>query len=631
MTSRPSSKILAGALAGALVATGWVLVDLVVFATTGRPRNALDLVPASLVAIAIAGLAGGLLAPGIRAWAFVTLGALGASLAPLLIEQRFARHTIWLPRYVLLLLVAYALARLARRARRGTLPYMALALGAAACLAVSAYRSGWFAASIATAWAVLALACSAWLPARVRGLAAVACAVGFSFWVVPRVRHDLRPTRADLAPQTTRASGPSLVFLVLDTVRADHLAPYGYERATTPGLDAFVREHATLYTRCRSTAPFTLPAHGSMFTGLFPSEHHAARPGRSAHPLSAEARTLAERLRESGWQTAAVVANDTYLSPRFDMDRGFEHFDDRGGGTAFDYLALGQIGGGDVLRVGHLSHREAAEITDTALAWLDDDRRDGPFFLFLNYLDAHSPYFPSAAWSGAWEEARQPTDPLKPESDMRSLLYDRELAYLDHEVTRFLAGLEARGLLDQTCIVVTSDHGDDFLEHDIIEHCWGLYDSLIHVPLYVKPASGRRAPRIDEPISVADLYHLALRELGLDTEDVPRDVVAEWYPTLEFLEAYTLWVQRTGFDAEANRVAWCEGTTKWIVSSNGEVLAFDLVADPGERSPLPVDEARAEAARERARRWWAAHPLPKGEGLELDQRTLDQLEALGYG
>ena len=622
---------------GAFLALGWVTHDLVRYAVSNRPANALELLPSSLVAVAIAAVVGWFCGRGLRNWVLVAgLAALG-SVAPSLFDLELSRATIWIPRVAFLLACGFALTVVLRASfdrDRGTVRN-AFGLGLLLCIAKTAFRHG----QLEVSWLLLGLGFACLLIGLLRRppvrfaltLLAVLGAVGS---YAPRVLADLKPTRGDLPPVSPGASAgaPNLVFIVMDTVRADHLSAYGYERATTPQLERFAAEHATRYTNCRSTSPFTLPSHSSMFTGLFPSEHHAALPGISAIPLRTDVPTLAGRMRDAGFQTAAIVANDTYLNPIFGLDRGFEHFDDRAGGWTGKYLALGQLAGGDTLRIGHLNHREATEITDTALAWLDDDRREGPFFLFLNYLDAHSPYFPNDEHRGLFEDT-QPVDPMNPPGPMRQLLYDREIAYVDSQIGRLFDGLRERGLFDGTAVIVTADHGEDFLEHDIIEHCWNLYDSLVRVPLFLKPADGRREATNDQKISVAELYGLALRQVGLDAERSFPDhgFVGEWYPTDPISDGYTPWIERTGFDAEAHRVAWLEGDVKWIVSSSGEVLAFDLIEDPGEERPLEIDEAARGRALDRASSWWAARPLPEGDGSELDQDTKAQLEALGYG
>ena len=420
---------------------------------------------------------------------------------------------------------------------------------------------------------------------------------------------------------------------MLDTVRADRLHLYGHDRVTTPGLDAFVNEHATLYTRARSTSPFTLASHASLFTGLYPSEHGAHTITPSASPLRADVPTLAGILRERGYQTAAITANTVYLNSMFGLDRGFERYDDRPAAYVFRYLALAQLSGWN-LRLGHLSHRDARQISDLALRWLDLERRDGPFFLMLNYLDAHHPYHPPSPWNRAFTD-EVPTDPMNPPSELNPLLYDRELGFLDEHVTRLLEGLKERGLFDRTAIVITSDHGEALGDHGLPMHCWHLYEELVHVPLYVKPAGGRTTEVDGDPIDGAETFDLALSLVGVAVE--PREtefpeVFGEWYPPEYLVPLYERMAQRLDKDLEVDLVAWLDGSVKFIVSSNGIVEAYDLEADPRETNPLPLDAEELAAARAYAQAWWASHALePGGATTEIDEDMDARMKALGYG
>ena len=172
---------------------------------------------------------------------------------------------------------------------------------------------------------------------------------------------------------------PQIVLVVCDTLRADHLTVYGYERPTSPVLERLAAE-ATVYTRFQASAPWTLPSHASMFTGLEPAEHGARtlsaeelielqeqgwQGQNNAAPLAARHTTLAEHFREKGWATAAIVANTAYLDPRFGVAQGFEHYDRRRG--------------------------DVTDMTTRALAWIDAHREE-PFFLVLNLMDTHRPY-----------------------------------------------------------------------------------------------------------------------------------------------------------------------------------------------------------------------------------------------
>jgi len=618
---------------GFAVVAGWTAFDLTVFLRSGDGGAVGELLRWSLPgALVFAGLAALLVRRPLWIALALALGAAGAW-ASWALPPELSRARLWLPRAACLLLTAWLAALWLSRGTSVSGPAAGFLGGVLSPIAISLVRSGW--SPYATLWvAAIALwALSRALPLRaLRPIATLLAALlPFAAASWPgRARASL--TRQDLSPPAPRAErGPSLILIVLDTVRADHVGCYGATRPTTPHLDAFAAENATLYLQARSTSPFTLASTASLLTGLHPSQHHAARPGSAALPIRPDIPLLAELLRETGYQTAAIVANHIYLNTIYGFDRGFEHFDDRVGGDVGKHLALAQMWGAS-LRAGHVPYRDAGEITDAAIDWISNHRRaTDPLFFFLNYLDAHAPYLPPPPFDRAFG-AEEPIDPLSPEPAIWPLLYDRELRYVDEQVGRLFAALKAEGVFDDAMIVVTADHGEALGEHGIPWHNWHLFESLIHVPLLVKPPGRRAAASNPEPIDGSDVFRLVSRELGLDAPAaVPGGVLAEWYPLTSLSPAQIRWGERTGIDPTANRVAWLEGSRKLIVASTGEVQAFDLDSDPHEERPLPLGPAEVDAARERAGAWWSAHPLVESEAPALDPQRLEAMHALGYG
>ena len=400
----------------------------------------------------------------------------------------------------------------------------------------------------------------------------------------------------------------------------------------------------------RSVSSWTLPSHASIFTGLYPSEHGADHPRPSGHdgskpfddtpaarldiepaePLRSDVTTLAQRLAANGYQTGAVVANCGYLSHEFGIDRGFEHYDDR---EAFSSLLLPQLAGFQQgFRKG--SSRRAETITDLAIEWIEASERRRPFFLFLNYMDAHAPYEPPSPYDRALDQ-QQPGDSSNGKRGFNPLLYDAELRYLDAHLTRFLRALEARSLLNDTVLVITGDHGEAFGEHGFWRHDKALYEELIRVPLYVKPVGPPQPGVSDRALTGPDLYRLMLAEVGLPDAPANGDssIVAEWYQSDERTAAAL--VKRGEATVPFNRdlVVWFDAGLKWIVSSKGDVEAYDLNADPGERHPLSLSTERIEQARARARAWWDAHPPVARDHRRSpgpDPAVLERLRNLGY-
>ena len=634
------------AVAGAAVVLGWVLHDLAVFTTHGWPYDARHLLPASLALVAGGALAGAASA----AWPRAGVGALlvfgGVAIAGAVFEigqSVLPAATRLLPRALIVLLLAGAACT--ALARRGWSPARAgLALGVIACVLFTAHLqrlprvSPWMLGA-----AVVALAAGA-LPRRgARWIVTALAAAAPLPRIAERVDWFLTPARGELPPPGTPAdpAAPNLVLVVLDALRADRLAPYGYERATTPALDAFVRESMTLHAQARSTSSWTLPSHASLLTGLLPAQHGVTHPldreheaalsafGMHAYALRPGTSTLAGRLRDAGYDTAAILSNSAALRVEYGLEGGFARYDALPACYVRGYLALSQLAGG-ALWVGHKPYRDAETITDLALAWLAR-RSDRPFFLFLNYMEPHWPYLPPPPFDRAFG-GRPARDPLAPSREEESLQHDRELLYLDAHLMRLIDALRSSGLLESTMLVITSDHGEGFGEHGVWKHDWTLYEELIRVPLYVLPPGGRQRAVDPEPIHGAELHDLMARAMGLETRAAGENAPdAEWY----YLSDLPL---PEGLDPERSRrhlLAWIEDGVKTIVSSRDDVEVYDLTADPDEASPLELSPRDLEARRRRARNWWEARPEPVPAKPRLGKHVVledpaARLRALGY-
>ena len=622
MTERASRGAGRGARVGLAVGGGWLLYDAWIYLSSGHPGLVLDLGAGSVVALLGCALFGAL-AERWRPLVPVALAAAGAGvLVPVALDLEPSPRVEWATGAIFFLVLAYA-----STARWGGRRLGAVRLGA--CLAVVGCAllvrlqdvglHAWM--LVLTAPVALALGFVPRASAR-RTLTALVMLLPLA--MVIRNARAARPSRADLEPPSAaaRPEAPNLVLIVLDTVRADHLAPYGYDRVTTPELDRWVDDHFTVYRNARSTSSWTLPSHASLFTGLYPAEHGTVYAGKHGRALRSDVPTLAELLRDDGYRTGAVVANNAYLrAMHYQLARGYEHYDDRLAGKVRTYLPLAQLVTGD-LRAGHLGYRDARAITNQALAWIDGLDGDRPFFLTVNYMDAHQPNIPPPSLQGAFGEARTADDLVK-------LLYDLELLYMDGHVARLLGGMEAREMFDDTAVIITSDHGEGLGDHGVPGHGWVLYEALLRVPLYIKPAGGRSTREVDEPLTGADVFHLALRSVGLPSEparEVP-GIVAELHVHPD---------EHQGDPEEAYRaesadlLAWIEEDIKFIASADGRVEAYDLAEDPRELEPLDLPGDRLEHARRLARAWWAANPIRTGEQVVLDEDAVERLKALGY-
>lgn len=360
------------------------------------------------------------------------------------------------------------------------------------------------------------------------GLAAVSGvgAIGFNGW------RALRETSAIRQLPSASEGAPNVLLLVLDTVRALSLSVYGYGRPTTPTLETLAAR-GVRFDRAVATAPWTLPTHSSLFTGKYA---HEISSGYSV-PLDGTFPTLSERLTKLGYLTAGFAANTRYCSYEFGLTRGFGYYRDYDvswpemvRSSAFSrvvaFWMLKKLGRYSV--PGRLG---AARMNERFLAWLDDDKRrvpSRPFFAFINYYDAHGPYEPPAPYDTLFLGKEPPTRDSESrdftEQEVTGLLgaYDGAIAYLDSKIGELLTALDRRGLLQNTIVIVTADHGEEFNEHGQMNHGNTLYFPGLHVPLIF--AGGRDVPQgvssaapvtlRDVPATILDLAH-APAELSL--------------------------------------------------------------------------------------------------------------------
>lgn len=340
------------------------------------------------------------------------------------------------------------------------------------------------------------------------------------------------------------SNAPNVLLVVLDTVRADHLSLYGYERSTSKTLERLAKQ-GVRFDRVRAAAPWTLASHATLFTGHWPHELAV----KWMFPISDAFPTLAEHLGGLGYATAGFVGNTFYCSYDTGLARGFTHYDDYVVGKIdamrtvhlidLSLKAVPQIGmilGGLLplvpsqslqelmLRQIAFPDRKSADVVNREfLTWLSgrsEPRR--PFFAFLNYADAHAPYVLPP--NSTYHFGNVPPS----ESDFLFLLqgwfqvdkrmlsqqgkalgrdsYDNCLAYLDERLDDLFKELERRGVLDQTLIVVTADHGEGLGEHDLFDHGESLYATEIRVPLLmVLPATQRGPGVVSQTVSLRDL------------------------------------------------------------------------------------------------------------------------------
>jgi arylsulfatase A-like enzyme len=316
------------------------------------------------------------------------------------------------------------------------------------------------------------------------------------------------------------ANRPNVLLIVLDTQRADFLSSYGNQRFTTPHLDSLAAG-GVLFERAFATSSWTLPTHISLFTGLLGFQHRTEeRPRRVLQPGPV---TLAELLSREGYATAGFVANLYWTGRQTGLARGFAHYEDYYGtmGDALHRATLVREFGTIQQMLGAIDvqgRKRAGHVNREVLGWLG--RVKGrPFFAFLNYFDVHAPYLPPAPFRGRFgvirpeftakrlEIGNQPKRPQTPERwAYRVDRYQEAMLYLDDHLGKLFAELKRRGVLDNTIVIVTSDHGEHFGEHGIGEHGASLYSQETWVPLIIRfPSRIPAGMRVSIPVSVSDV------------------------------------------------------------------------------------------------------------------------------
>jgi arylsulfatase A-like enzyme len=453
-----------------------------------------------------------------------------------------------------------------------------------------------------------------------------------------------------------------VVVVVVDTLRADHLGAYGYPRPTSPRIDAFAAD-AVRFADATSPAPWTLPSLATLMTSLYPSVHGAHSPSdlkdmtwyfqprefRAFAALHDSRITLAEILRDAGFSTWGAVQG-SYPTGAFGMSQGFETYRENATpGIRFDI--------------------------EDAFAWLDAERPER-FLVYLHAMEVHAPYTPieirrgahrkldpeaMAYYRAAVAEERLrflqwdfdpgyagPADGSRSylrasasrgtrlrARDVRHLvaLYDRGIAYVDHWVGALIEGLRQRGLYDETIVVLTSDHGEEFFEHGRLEHSFSYYEEMLKVPLILRVPGEGQGVVVEETVGLVDVLPSLLDWLEVSEPD-----------GLQGRSLRSLLVEAPASGAEyVGEASFRKGDLalrgpgwKYIRSGGGQEELYDLVADPSEATNLCAQQSsdcaqhRSRLAERVAENRSRADLLAEPEPARIDATTLQQLEALGY-
>lgn len=429
----------------------------------------------------------------------------------------------------------------------------------------------------------------------------------------------------------------NVLFILVDTLRADHLSAYGYKRMTSPALDAFAKE-SLLFENARSQASCTFPSANSILTSRPPTAFLGQ--AQQALGIPAEIPSIAEILAGRGYRTAAISASPVVRNTksRFNPTGGFGR-----GFSIFDEAC--------VWKPAHCVNRRALEV----LAQKDER----PFFLYLHYMDPHGPYYPPVEHRkfskkgvatdkefvhngnpnpiSDWLYKGSPGPGVTP-AELQHLidLYDDEIVYFDLRFGEFVASLRKAGVLDDTIVVLTSDHGEEFLEHGHVKHCRTLFDSSIKIP-YILHIPGVPARAVTAPVQNLDLVPTILDYLGVDANGLNLEGKS-LRPIIERKTEGKAEGKAGGdlrqFAAQGSLRSAADGRFKLIHDlAAGTWALYDLKADPGERVDALARERRSFQRLRGSLTAWLARTEGAGsesESVRKAKEAESKLRSLGY-
>jgi len=437
---------------------------------------------------------------------------------------------------------------------------------------------------------------------------------------------------------------PSIILLILDTVRADRLSVYGFEHDTTPNLAGLLARHANAVVVERAIAPanWTLPTHASLFSGLRPAEHglHAASTlvnGRVSNAVLRAEKTVAEQLREAGYATGCVFANG-FLDVGRGLERGFDWYARPDAPLplpmAGEALRRRLLPGYFVKNVAAIPRADA--VNEGILRFFDACGKRG-CFLVANFMEAHAPYAPAALFTGptgfaGGSDRNGPvTNALTAaEREWLDRRYQGEIRGLDTALGALFADLDSRGLLRDSWLFVTSDHGEAFGEHGLTEHGTSLYGEETWVPLIIKPPAGVTIELAGQVVSLLDLPATIASIAGAAYEGHGRDLTDSstvGHATVEFYGDARKARAHGRRAAHPGRAVVSEG---WkLLEHGGRRELYDLERDPFEEHDL-IEREPGIARRLAPMLPTLEAPSPTRESGTLSKEQEDRLRALGY-
>jgi len=491
--------------------------------------------------------------------------------------------------------------------------------------------------------------------------------------------------------KTGSSSFPNIVFLILDTARAQNISCYDHSRNTTPNIDR-VAEEGVLYENAISVSPWTLPSHASLFTGVPPAVH---RTNSFESQLPDRLITLAEFLNEYGYDTVGMSSNP-WISSQFGLTRGFDEFHHLsvpfGGDSYREFVNIVADGSRSILERIHTlfvtqnvptlfknvlnaAYRQIVEQPDDGAKRAVQHaqtvvNREDPYFLFINFLEPHLPYEPPDDYemkfmsdsisenqvAGVNQNARdynvRNVSMTDEDFDILERLYDAEIKYVDDQIGRLLNHIDTVSDREETMVFILSDHGENIGDHGLMSHNYSVHETLSHVPLIVRyPGvfengcqAKSRVSSLDIPATIASLlaegsddpFHTQQTGTSLTEPRTDRTIVSEYLNPVPPIERIKAMCTNPDFDVEKyDRTlrAIYDKDFKFIRGSDGTRELYDVSADPDERKDLAEEKPQIAAhLDDELTNWVQKYEAPNdvNSGTGIGKHAEAQLRELGY-
>ena len=441
--------------------------------------------------------------------------------------------------------------------------------------------------------------------------------------------------------QAPASRPPNVVLISLDSLRADHVGCYGYDRDTTPNVDR-VAEQGIRFANAVSTSSWTLPTHLTMFTGRYQISHGVMHETITLNPAVP---TAGELFKEAGYATAGFVSAP-YVAGHYGYDRGMDEYE-----NVSEYYEHRKVARTAIV---------SPDVNKKALPWLEANR-DRPFFVFIHYFDIHYDFVPPPPYDVMFDPhydggmdgtnfiERNDVHPGMEQRDLEHILalYDGEIRFTDHHVGEILDKLDEIGVADETLLIITADHGDEFFEHDNKGHHRSLYDEVLRIPLVVRlPGGGRAGEVVDEPVTLTDILPTMLEAAGIPA---PPDLDGVSLLPLIDGEAsgrdaiYSAFFDKRGFNLQTARRTR-EGKViqhfnRITHPKRAPLEYYDMQADPQEQNDLaperpPAMEENLDGLAVFLEEQWRTNRRVEESGgggrIEIDDEMMERLKSLGY-